>query len=63
MEIDLYSWPSYFDNGGRLLDEYKLRKTSFFHGLSDDIRLMAKYSFHSLIFWLLFQFQISLQNV
>ncbi|XP_063674607.1 uncharacterized protein LOC134811573 [Bolinopsis microptera] len=41
MEIDLYSWPSYFDNEGRLLDEYKLRKTSFFHGLSDDIRREA----------------------
>ncbi|KAL5255973.1 hypothetical protein ACHWQZ_G011251 [Mnemiopsis leidyi] len=41
MEIDLISWPAYFDNQGRLLDEYKLRKTSFFHGVSENIRSEA----------------------
>ena len=38
MNINRYSWPTYFDNHGHLLDEYKLRKTSFFYGLEDDIR-------------------------
>lgn len=38
MEIDLQAWPTFFDNQGHLLDEYKLRKSTFFYGLSNDIR-------------------------